>query len=194
MLCVMIVRPNRGFKRFAKITNDIAGRIYGLKSAEQQAVRGGWPAVGIAAWRERRRRYTVRIEFSQAGGIVYFPGLNKPITVEVDQLDVKDAEELKRLVDASHFFDLPAAIGLPVKGIADYQFYTLAISDNDRQHSVRILVPVEDPALLDLIQAVQNILNSAPTAIQPPSIRTICPADRFHLYHPQSLRECCNSQ
>jgi len=105
----------------------------------------------------------VRIEFSQAGGIVYFPGLNKPIAVEVDQLDVKDAEELKRLVDASRFFDLPTAIGVPTKGMADYQFYTLAISDSDHQHSVRILVPVEDPALLDLIQAVQKHVNTIRT-------------------------------
>lgn len=102
----------------------------------------------------------MRIEFSQAGGIAYFPGLSKPITIEVDQLDVKDAEELKRLVDVTHFFNLPAAIGVPAKGMADYQFYTLTISDNDRQHSVRILVPVEDPALLDLIQVVQKHVNA----------------------------------
>lgn len=136
----------------------------------------------------------MRIEFSQAGGIAYFPGLSKPITIEVDQLDVKDAEELKRLIDVTHFFNLPAAIGVPAKGMADYQFYTLAISDNDRQHSVRILVPVEDPALLNLIQAAQNILSSAPTAIQPLSNRKFYPADHFHLYPPQSLRGCCNSQ
>lgn len=105
----------------------------------------------------------MRIEYSQAGGIAYFPGLNKPITVEVDQLDVKDTEELKRLVDASHFFALPAAIGVPAKGMADYQFYTLAISGKDRQHSVRILVPVEDPALLDLIQVVQKHVNATRT-------------------------------
>ncbi|MDO9312262.1 MAG: hypothetical protein Q7T85_11310 [Nitrosomonas sp.] len=89
--------------------------------------------------------------------------MNKPITIEVDQLDVKDAEELKRLVDVSHFFDLPAAIGVPAKGMADYQFYTSAISDRDRQHSIRILVPVEDPALLDLIQAVQKHVNTIRT-------------------------------
>ena len=90
----------------------------------------------------------MRIEFSQAGGIAYFPGLNKPITIEVDQLNAKTAEELKRLVDASHFFDLPAAIGVPAKGMADYQFYTLAISDSHRQNTVRILLSVEDPAFL----------------------------------------------
>jgi hypothetical protein len=39
----------------------------------------------------------------------------------------------------------------------------LAISDNDRQHSVRILVPVEDPALLNLIQAVQKHVNAIRT-------------------------------
>ncbi len=60
----------------------------------------------------------------------------------------KDVEELKRLVDASHFFDLPVATGLPAKGMADYQFYTLAISDSHRQNTVRILLSVEDPAFL----------------------------------------------
>lgn len=105
----------------------------------------------------------MRIEFSQVGGIAYFPGLSKTIPIEVDQLDVKDAEELKRLVDAAHFFSLSAAIGTPAKGMADYQFYNLAISDNNRQHSVRILVPIEDPALLDLIQAVQKHVNAIRT-------------------------------
>ena len=41
------LRPNTGFKRFAKITNDVAGRLYGLKSTEQQAVRGGWLRPGF---------------------------------------------------------------------------------------------------------------------------------------------------
>ena len=49
----------------------------------------------------------MRIDFTQGGGLAYFPGLNKPVTIEVDRLDASEAEELKRLVEAAHFFDLP---------------------------------------------------------------------------------------
>ena len=114
-------------------------------------------------------RYKIRMDEAEKYMLEAF---DKPFDFNGDesiQLDPKkmswskDAEELKRLVDASHFFDLPAAIGVPAKGMADYQFYTLAISDSDRQHSVRVLVPIEDPALLDLIQVVQKHVNAIRT-------------------------------
>ena len=38
----------RGFLRFARITYDIAGRLYGANKDEQKAVKDGWKAVGIA--------------------------------------------------------------------------------------------------------------------------------------------------
>ncbi|HLD67630.1 MAG TPA: M4 family metallopeptidase [Pseudomonas sp.] len=41
------LKPNSGFRRFAGITQDVAGRIYGRRSPEQQAVVSGWLAVGI---------------------------------------------------------------------------------------------------------------------------------------------------
>ncbi len=41
------VRPNTGFRRFARITFDIAGRLFSLTGPEQKAVRDGWAAVGI---------------------------------------------------------------------------------------------------------------------------------------------------
>lgn len=98
----------------------------------------------------------MHIEFTETGGIGYFPGLNKPVAVDVDRLDKNGAEVLKRLVEAAHFFDLPANIGVPPRGAADYQQYILAIEDQGRRHTVRVLVPVEDPVLRDLVQAVQK--------------------------------------
>lgn len=41
------IKPNTGFTRFARVTQDIAGRLYGANSAERQAVNEGWAAVGI---------------------------------------------------------------------------------------------------------------------------------------------------
>jgi hypothetical protein len=98
----------------------------------------------------------VRIEFSQVGGIAYFPGLNKPVTVEADRLDKEEAEELKRLVDTAHFFDLPATIGSPTRGAADYQHAILTIEDEGRRRTIRMLVPIENPALHDLVRVIQK--------------------------------------
>ena len=42
------LRPNTGFRRFARLTNANAGRVFGLGSAEHQAVRDAWSQVGIA--------------------------------------------------------------------------------------------------------------------------------------------------
>ena len=42
------VRPNTGFKRFAHITYDVAGRLFNLNGQERAAVRDGWAAVGIS--------------------------------------------------------------------------------------------------------------------------------------------------
>jgi Zn-dependent metalloprotease len=41
------LRPNTGFKRFARLTVENAGRLHGVNSVEQKAVREGWREVGI---------------------------------------------------------------------------------------------------------------------------------------------------
>ncbi len=53
----------------------------------------------------------MRIEFTLEGGIAYFPALSKPVAIEVDRLETAAAQELKRLVEAAHFFDLPGDCG-----------------------------------------------------------------------------------
>ena len=62
----------------------------------------------------------MRIQFKMEGGIASFPGLSKPITIDSDQLPQQESDELKRLVNTTHFFDLPAVIGSPAPGAADY--------------------------------------------------------------------------
>jgi hypothetical protein len=81
-------------------------------------------------------------QLHQEGGLGYFPGLNKPVAIEVDRLRVSEAEELKRLMEAAHFFDLPATIGSPARGAADYQY-------------------VEDVTLQALMHAVQKQVKAA---------------------------------
>ena len=41
------LRPQWGFKRFARLTSSVAGRLYGVGGTEEQAVREAWHEVGI---------------------------------------------------------------------------------------------------------------------------------------------------
>lgn len=41
------LRPNTGFKRFAKLTVSTAGRLYGQTSVEQEIVADAWATVGL---------------------------------------------------------------------------------------------------------------------------------------------------
>jgi len=85
------------------------------------------------------------------GGIAYFPGLSKPITIDSDQLPKQESDELKRLVNATHFFALPAVMGSPSPGAADYRQYTITIQDEGKQHTVHLTDLIEDPNLQALL-------------------------------------------
>ena len=93
----------------------------------------------------------MRIQFKMEGGIAYFPGLSKPITIDSDQLPKQESDELKRLVDATHFFALPAVMGSPSPGAADYRQYTITIQDEGKQHTVHLTDLIEDPNLQALL-------------------------------------------
>ena len=103
----------------------------------------------------------MRIEFAQEGGLAYLPGLAKPVTIDVGSVPEAEAMELKALVDGARFFSLPAVIGTPAKGAADYQRYTITVEDGERRHTVRVLVPIEDPSMLNLVRAVQRHVAAA---------------------------------
>jgi hypothetical protein len=93
----------------------------------------------------------MRIQFKMEGGIAYFPGLSKPITIDSDTLPKQESDELKRLVNATHFFALPAVMGSPSPGAADYRQYTITIQDEGKQHTVHVTDLIEDPNLQALL-------------------------------------------
>jgi hypothetical protein len=110
----------------------------------------------------------MRIEFSLEGGLASFPGLSKPVAVDVDLLDKDEAGRLRRLTEAAHFFDLPASAGTPARGAADYQCSILTIDDGTRKHTVRVLEPIDDPALEGLVQAVRKHVKALRAAKRSP--------------------------
>ncbi len=52
----------------------------------------------------------MRIQLKIEGGLAYFPGLSKPITIDGNALPPQEADKLKQLLDAAHFFDLPPVL------------------------------------------------------------------------------------
>jgi len=104
----------------------------------------------------------MHIEFKQEGGIAYFPGLSKPVTINSDELPAEEARELEQRVKAAHFFALPTMASVSPRGAADYQQYTITIEEGGRRHTVRLADPVEDPNL----QALVNYLKAKAKALR----------------------------
>ncbi len=101
----------------------------------------------------------MRIQFSMEGGIAYFPGLSRPVTIDSKQLSQQEAAELKRLIEATHFFDLPAKIGNPARGAADYRQYNVTIEKGERRHTVHATEPIDDPDLRRLVEFLGSKAN-----------------------------------
>lgn len=92
---------------------------------------------------------------SDAHGVGYFPGLAKPVVIDPASLDGEEAARLQALAEDAHFFELPSEVGQPKKGAADYQCDTLTIDDGTATHTVCALLPIADPALKALFDAVK---------------------------------------
>ena len=90
------------------------------------------------------------IQFQVEGGLAHFPGLSQPVTFDTAKLPKAEAAELRQLVDAAQFFDLPATAGSR-RGAADYRQYTITVEQGGRRHTVRLADPIEGEALQALV-------------------------------------------
>ena len=98
----------------------------------------------------------MRIQLKIKNGLTYFPDLSKPITIDGNALPPKEADKLKQLLDAAHFFDLPPVLNAPAPGAADYYQYTITVDDDSKHHTVQMTDPIEEPNL----QALLNYLKT----------------------------------
>jgi hypothetical protein len=98
----------------------------------------------------------MRVIFQSEGGVAHFPGLSRPVTIEDDQLPEQAAEELRQLIEAARLFDQPAQVGSTARGAADYRQYTITVEADGRRHTVRLIEPIEDPALQRLVRFLQE--------------------------------------
>ena len=100
----------------------------------------------------------MRIRLQSEGGFGYFPGLDEPVIVDTADLPSDEAAGLESLVAAADFFDKPERIGAPPPGAADLRRYTITVEDGDgRSHTVEVTDPVEDLALLALIDSMRRL-------------------------------------
>ncbi|MBM3941752.1 MAG: hypothetical protein FJ316_02290 [SAR202 cluster bacterium] len=106
----------------------------------------------------------MRVQFKMEGGVAFFPGLSRPTIFDTEQLSPGYAAELEQKVKAARFFDLPATVGAPGKGAADYRQYTVTVEDQDRSHTVRVVEPVADSALLALLDYLRARSRARPAS------------------------------
>jgi hypothetical protein len=105
----------------------------------------------------------LRIRLQSDGGFGFFPGLNEPVIVDTADLPPGRAAGLERLVAAADFFGRPEQAGAPAPGpgAADQRHYTITVEDDDgRSRTVEMTEPVEDAALMALIDSVRGAARS----------------------------------
>lgn len=92
----------------------------------------------------------MKVQFQTSGGIAYFPGLAKPVTIDTAQAP-QDADTLARQLAAADFFNLPSVANSPAPRSFDAQTYTITIDDGQRRHTVQVSEPITDPNLRALV-------------------------------------------
>lgn len=74
----------------------------------------------------------MRIKIERSGG---FAGMLLKATIDTETLPSEQAQELKALLDAAHFFELPAKIPGSSTGADRFQ-YKIAVEAEGRTHTV----------------------------------------------------------
>ena len=91
----------------------------------------------------------MRIHFERTGGVA---GVRLASNLASDALPESEALALKRLVEASGFFDLPARIDALASGSGGDRFnYTITVDDGPRSQTVQVSEAAAPPALRALI-------------------------------------------
>jgi hypothetical protein len=93
----------------------------------------------------------MRIQLKIDGGMAYFPGLNRPISLDSNTLPAQEADRLKQLLEVAHFFELPPVLNAPSPGAADHRQYTITVDDDNKHHTIQVTDPIEDPDLQALL-------------------------------------------
>jgi hypothetical protein len=98
----------------------------------------------------------MRIRFEVEGGLAAFPGLTKPITVDVDALAADEASLLVALVESAKLWEF-AGGARPSPVARDGRTYRIELEDGARHHSAVFSDPVPG-ALAPLVRELSRRL------------------------------------
>ena len=74
----------------------------------------------------------MNIHFERSGG---FAGLRSKHDIAASDLTAEERDTLHRLLESSHFFQLPSQLRAPNPGADRFQ-YKIAVDDGNREHAV----------------------------------------------------------
>ncbi|GEO07396.1 hypothetical protein AAE02nite_50600 [Adhaeribacter aerolatus] len=92
----------------------------------------------------------MKVYFKPEGGFGFFPGLNKPLELNSEDLPEDEASHLKNLIKEAQLFELSNQPLGTTHG-ADQKKYTIRVEDQDRQHWIQIMDTERDPGLQNLL-------------------------------------------
>ncbi len=92
----------------------------------------------------------MKVYFKPEGGFGFFPGLNKPLELNSEDLPEAEASHLKKLITEAQVFDLPSQPAATTRG-ADLKKYTIRVEDQDRQHWIQLADTEPNPRLHNLL-------------------------------------------
>lgn len=97
----------------------------------------------------------MRIRFTAAGGVAYFPGLDRALTLDAADLPPGHQATLARLLGR-------AGAPAPCPGPPDRRTYTITVEEGDRSNTIELDDPVGDPAVSALLDELTSRLRARP--------------------------------
>lgn len=128
------------------------------------------PGAGIVAWPRGGRASGIgaesgagamQIELEMEGGLAHMPGLVRPVAIPLDQVPAAEAQEIRDLVAATGFFDLPAQVAAPAARGADRRSFIVTVTEDGRRHTVTVTEPIEDERIRRLVRLIETQARAA---------------------------------
>ncbi len=95
----------------------------------------------------------MQILFERSGG---FAGIRMTKSIQSEELPAEEERVLCELVEAAHFFELPAVMRASDRGADRFQ-YRVTVEGDERKHSIQVDEAAAPPAL----KALLNWLSAA---------------------------------
>jgi hypothetical protein len=96
----------------------------------------------------------MNITFRMEGGIAHFPGLQRPVSIDLESLPEPQRNELSRLLELMNFFALPSERQTTPK--PDCRSYVVTVRTSEQHHTVTFTDPVDNAQAQRLIALLRE--------------------------------------